>query len=67
MIFFYIVSLACLLGVYKGINAYFACIKADAIEAAANMFLMAFLFFIILGITLYVGSHYEFYKINTLL
>lgn len=52
----------CLLGIYKSYNAYWGCIKSDAVVPALNMFLLMILFLSLLGITLYVVDNYNIEK-----
>jgi len=49
----------CLLGIYKGWEAFNGCIKSSAFIPAMNMLLMTILFLSLLIITLYVVRNYN--------
>lgn len=58
----------CLLGMYKGWQAFNGCVKSSAFEPAFNMLLMTILFLSLLVITTYVVRNYnitEKYNLET--
>lgn len=59
---FWLIIVLCLIGMYKGYNAFIGCIKSSAFVPAMNMLLMTILFLSLLIITLYVVRNYNIEK-----
>lgn len=57
-----IISIICLLGMYKGWGAFRGCVSSSAFKPAFNMLLITILFLSLLIITLYVARNYNIEK-----
>lgn len=55
----WLVIVLCLIGIYKGYNAFIGCIKSSAFVPAVNMLLMTILFLVIALINLYILRNYN--------
>lgn len=55
----WLIIVLCLIGIKKGIDAWFGCIKSDALIPALNMFLMTLLFTAVIMISLYIMMNYN--------
>lgn len=58
----WVIVVLCLIGIYKGWNAFNGCIKADALVPAANMLIMTILFLITALMSIWVMKEYNIDK-----
>lgn len=59
---FWLVIVLCLIGMFKGWNAFNGCIKSSAFVPAMNMLLMTILFLVIALTNLYILREYDINK-----
>jgi hypothetical protein len=59
---FWLVIVLCLIGIYKGWNAFSGCVKSSAFIPAMNMLIMTILFLVIALTNLYILREYDINK-----
>ena len=59
---FWLVIVLCLIGMYKGFQAFNGCIKSSAFIPAMNMLIMTILFIVIALTNLYILREYDINK-----